>query len=968
MNSHLHDLEAELRRAIRGEARFDAYSKVLYSTDASIYQIEPIGVVIPRDRDDVAAAVALAMKYGVPVLPRGGGTSLSGQTVGQAIQIDFAKYMNRVLELNKEEQWVRVEPGLVQDQLNAYLRPHGFGFGPDTSSSNRATLGGMCGNNSAGSHSVVYGKTIDHTIELDVVLSDGSEARLAAVACDRLEQLGQGNRLENRLYREVRELGASYADEIRARYPKIIRRVSGYNLDEFVPHGGGLFGAGLATPPGPFNLAKIVVGSEGTLAVASEARMKIVPLPKKKAIEVVLFHDLVDAVEATHEMMETHPAATELMDKLILDRARQHPEFAPRMGFAQGDNVGALLVVEFFGDTEEEVRSGVEELDARLKHKRIGFGHLPVVDPAKQQSIWKVRKDSLGLLMSVPGDAKPIAFVEDPAVPVERLPEFLRRFRQILTDHQTSGGYYGHASVGCLHIRPLIDLKQQSEVDKMRHISEEVFQLVVECGGSMSGEHGDGLARGHFNERLFGPKVYEGFQKVKAAFDPRNLMNPGKVVQCPDMTRDLRYGASYQTVQIQTHLDFSREGGFARAVEACNGMGICRKQTEGTMCPSYQATLEEEHSTRGRANALRAALSGRLPAEEFTSHRMYETLDLCLECKGCKGECPSKVDLAKMKYEFLAHYYKRHGVPLRSRVFANIATLNRWGSRSASLANYFMSQGWVKSLAEFTLGIDARRDFPPFAPETFQTWFRQRRAAPTSGRKAVLFDDCFLSHNYPQVGKAATELLERAGFQVVLARQECCGRPMISKGLLEDACRVARRNVRALAPLVKEGAVIVGCEPSCLLTLRDEYLDLLHGPEVEQVAQHSYLFEEFLGAVPHDLKFAERKRKVLVHGHCHQKAHIGTGSTLRALRLVPGYEVTEINSGCCGMAGSFGFEKEHYDISRTISGQRLVPAVNAAPPDAEIVITGVSCRQQIGHFTSRTPRHAVELLREAVEP
>ena len=972
MNSHLQDLEAELSKAIRGEVRFDAYSKVLYSTDASIYQIEPIGVVIPRDRDDVAAAVGLAMKYGLPVLPRGGGTSLSGQTVGQAIQIDFAKYMHRVLELNKEEHWVRVQPGLVQDQLNAYLRPHGFGFGPDTSSSNRATLGGMCGNNSAGSHSVVYGKTIDHTIELDVVLSDGSEARFGAVTPDRLDQLARGDRLENRLYREVRELGAAYAEEIRARYPKIIRRVSGYNLDEFVPNGGGLFGAGLATPPGPFNLAKVVVGSEGTLAVASEARMKIVPLPKKKALEVVLFHDLVDAVEATREMMETHPAATELMDKLILDRARQHPDFAPRMGFAQGDNVGALLVVEFFGDTDEEVRSGVEELDARLKHKRIGFGHLPVVDLAKQQSIWKVRKDSLGLLMSVPGDRKPIAFVEDPAVPVERLPEFLRRFRQILTDHQTTGGYYGHASVGCVHIRPLIDLKQQSEVDKMRHISEEVFQLVVECGGSMSGEHGDGLARGHFNERLFGPKVYEGFQKLKAAFDPRNLMNPGKVVQCPDMTRDLRYGASYQTVQIQTHLDFSKEGGFAGAVEACNGMGICRKQTEGTMCPSYQATLEEEHSTRGRANALRAALSGRLPAEEFTSHRMYETLDLCLECKGCKGECPSKVDLAKMKYEFLAHYYKRHGVPLRSRVFANIATLNRWGSRAAPLANYFMSRGWVKSLVELTLGIDSRRDFPPFAPETFQTWFRQRRTTTASERKVVLFDDCFLSHNYPQVGRAATELLEKAGFQVVLARQECCGRPMISKGLLEDACRVARRNVRVLAPLVKQGAVIVGCEPSCLLTLRDEYLDLLHGPEVEQVAQHSYLFEEFRGTL-HDagkleLTFREQKRRVLVHGHCHQKAHIGTGSTLRALRLVPGYEVTEINSGCCGMAGSFGFEKEHYDISRTISGQRLVPAVNAAPPDAEIVITGVSCRQQIGHFTSRTPRHAVELLREAVEP
>jgi FAD/FMN-containing dehydrogenase/Fe-S oxidoreductase len=971
MSTALRDLEAELRKVVRGEVRFDAYSKVLYSTDASIYQIEPIGVVVPRDRDDVAATVCLAMRYGLPVLPRGGGTSLSGQTVGHAIQIDFAKYMHRVLELNKEEQWVRIEPGVVQDQLNAWLRPHGFGFGPDTSSSNRATLGGMCGNNSAGSHSVVYGKTIDHTLELDVVLSDGSEARFAAVTPERLEQLAQGDRLENRLYREVRELGAAYAVDIRCRYPKIIRRVSGYNLDEFVPAPGGLFGAGFATPPGPFNLAKLVVGSEGTLVIASEAKMKIVPLPRKKSLEVVLFEDLVHAVEATHEMMQTHPAATELMDRMILDQARRHPDFAPRMDFVQGDNAGALLLVEFFGDTEVEVRSKVKELDARLKRKGVGFGHLAVVDPARQQSIWKVRKDSLGLLMSVPGDRKPIAFVEDPAVPVERLPEFLRRFRQILADHDTTGGYYGHASVGCLHIRPLIDLKEQSEVGKMRHIAEEVFQLVVECGGSMSGEHGDGLARGHFNERLFGPKVYEAFQKVKTAFDPRNLMNPGKVVNCPEMTRDLRYGASYQTIQVQTHLDFSREGGFARAIEACNGMGRCRKLQEGTMCPSYQATREEEHSTRGRANALRAALSGRLPAEELTSPRMYETLDLCLECKGCKGECPSNVDLAKIKYEFLAHYHERHGTPFRARIFAHIGALNRWGSRVPALANFFLRRQWVRNLADRALGIDARREFPPFALQTFQSWFHQRRngaaTATVRERTVILFDDCFLSYNYPQVGQAATELLERAGYRVVLAKAACCGRPMISKGLLEDARSAARRNVEALAPLVAQGAVIVGCEPSCLLTLRDEYLDLLQGPEVEKIAAASYLFEEFLIRRRPDLRFRLTARKVLVHGHCHQKAHIGAGPTLQALRLVPGLKVTEINSGCCGMAGSFGFEKEHYELSRAIAGQRLAPAINAAPPDAEIVITGVSCRQQIGHFTSRSPRHAVELLREAVE-
>jgi FAD/FMN-containing dehydrogenase/Fe-S oxidoreductase len=970
MNSASRDLEAELRRTIEGEVRFDPYSKILYSTDASIYQIEPIGVVIPRHRDDVAAVVRLAARYGVPLLPRGGGTSLSGQTVGHAIHIDFSKYMHRVLELNTEEQWVRVQPGLVQDHINSYLRPHGFGFGPDTSSSNRATIGGMIGNNSAGSHSVLYGKTIDHTLELDVVLADGSEARFGDVTPERLEQLSRGDGFENRLYREVRSLGARYGAEIFARYPKIIRRVSGYNLDEFVPAANGLFGAGLATKPGPFNLSKIVVGAEGTLAVASEAKLRIVPLPKCKGLEVVLFRDLVEAVAATDEMMASHPAATELIDQLIIQRARATPEFAQRMSFVEGDP-GALLLVEFYGDSEAEVRSKVEELDARLKRKGIGYGHRPVLDPAQQGNIWKVRKDSLGLLMSVPGDRKPIAFVEDPAVPVERLPEFLMRFRQILADHDTTGGYYGHASVGCLHIRPLIDLKQQPEVKKMREIAEEVFQLVVECGGSMSGEHGDGLARSHFNSRLFGPVVYEAFQKLKAAFDPQNILNPGKVVNAPDMTRDLRYGAEYRTIPIQTHLDFSREGGFARAVEMCNGAGICRKTQEGTMCPSFHATREEEHSTRGRANALRAALSGRLPAEELTSPRMYETLDLCLECKGCKRECPSNVDLAKMKYEFLAHYYARHGTPLRARVFAGIGSLNRWGSRMAPVANYMMGRRWVKNLAERWLGIDARREFPRFAAESFPGWWRRRAdGAPGRRGKAVLFDDCFLSYNYPQVGRAAVELLERAGFQVVLGKKDCCGRPMISKGLLERARTAARRNVEALTPLVEQGAVVVGCEPSCLLTLRDEYLDLIKGPEAQRLAAHSYLVEEFLCILQDagrlDLQFRPDPKKLLLHGHCHQKAHIGTASTLRALRFPPGFEVSEINSGCCGMAGSFGFEKEHYDLSRAIAGHRLVPAINAAEAETEIVITGVSCRQQISHLTGRTPRHAVEVLRDAL--
>ncbi|MCI0418635.1 MAG: anaerobic glycerol-3-phosphate dehydrogenase subunit C, partial [Acidobacteria bacterium] len=509
-----------------------------------------------------------------------------------------------------------------------------------------------------------------------------------------------------------------------------------------------------------------------------------------------------------------------------------------------------------------------------------------------------------------------------------------------------------------------------SEVDKMRRISDEVCSLVMEFGGSMSGEHGDGLARSHLNERLFGPELYKAFRKVKAAFDPHNLLNPGKVVDAPAMTENLRYGAAYRTASIETHYDFTREGGFAGAVEMCTGMGICRKTLEGTMCPSYMVTKDEEHSTRGRANALRAALSGHLPLADLTSKRMYETLDLCLECKGCKGECPANVDMAKIKYEFLAHYQEKHGVPLRSRMFAHVETLNRWGSRFAPVSNWVMGNLLTRQLLKL-VGIAPQRTFPPFARTTLLDWFKQRPkpARSANGGKVVLFNDCFMTYNYPRVGRAAVELLEDLGCEVVLADKVCCGRPMISKGLVDDARRCAHHNVEVLRNYAAQNIPIVGCEPSCLLTLRDEYLDLLKGEAVKSVARHSFMLEEWLVKMADSGQWSPASRragKVLLHGHCHQKAHIGTGPLVRCLKELGGFEVSEVDSGCCGMAGSFGFEAEHYGLSLEIGKRRLFKAVEAAEKEAAVVAAGVSCRQQIEHGTGRVARHPVELLAEAV--
>ena len=951
------EIEAELKKRIEGEIRFDRYARLLYSTDASIYQIEPIGVVVPRHKGDVQAALEVANRLGIPLLPRGGGTSLAGQAVGHALVLDFSKHMQAVVEVNREEGWCRVQPGLVQDELNAHVRPLGLQFGPDTSTSNRATLGGMIGNNSAGAHSLTYGKTLDHVLEVTVLLADGSELVLKDLSPEALERKCRADNSEGRIYGAIARLATEHRDAISARYPKIMRRGSGYNLDEFIK-------------PQPFNLSRILVGSEGTLGIVVEAKMRLVPKPKWTGLDVIHFNDDIEALEASQAILETQPYALESTDKMILDLARGNIEQSRKLGFVQG-NPSSLLMVEYAGESEDSVKEQIARLEELRKGRRIGYAATLAFKPEEVKAIWGVRKAGLGLLLGTKGDKKPIAFVEDTAVEPAKLPEFIKRFREIISGHDAIAGYYGHCSVGCMHIRPLINLKEASEVKKMVSIANAISDLVLEFNGAMSGEHGDGLARSHFNKKLFGPVLYEAFRQVKQAFDPKNLMNPGKIVDAPAMTESLKISPRYETWQPPTTLDFSGQGGLARAVEMCSGMGECRKKLDGTMCPSYMGTLDEEHSTRGRANALRAVLSGKVPKEDFTGKRLHDVMDLCLECKACKAECPSNVDMAKLKYEFLDHYHRANGLPLRNRLFGGIERLNRLGAQFAPISNWIAASGLNRWLMELVAGVDRRRPLPEFAGATFEDWFTTHEARGNGSQgDVVLFHDTFNNFNTPNVAIAATCLLEHFGYRVVLVNKRCCGRPMISKGMLVDAKNNAAWNVEQLAHYAERGVPIVGLEPSCLLTLRDEYPEFVRTPAATKVAAQSFLLEEFLLRVRDAgklvAKFSANGRKALLHGHCHQKALVGTAPTVAVLKWA-GYEVSEVDSGCCGMAGSFGFEKEHYDLSIAIGNRRLGPAVKASAADVEVVAPGISCRQQIDHLTGRKANHPAELLWESIE-
>jgi len=967
-SSALNRLSDRLSRESRAEVHFDRGMRGLYATDASLYQIEPLGVVVPKTSDDVIAAVSIAAQEHVPILPRGAATSLSGQTVGPAIVIDLSKYLNRIGIVDRDAMTVRVEAGVVLDQLNAHLKPLGLMFGPDVSTSDRATIGGMIGNNSAGARSLRYGKTVDHVRAVEAVLADGTAATLGPVPEEQLAAVCAHGDAIGVIHRVVRDTVAAHSQAIRDRFPHILRRVSGYNLDEFLP-GLPVRPVGWHDEPWQFNLAKLIVGSEGTLAVAAAALLKVVPLPAAQGLVVLSFATIRAALDRLAEIVETGPVAVEMLDRMILDLAAENPEYARHLSFTEG-RPAAVLAAQFYASSQDELAARALDLARRFEGRPGVLGVRTRLADAGKDDFWKIRKAGFSLLMGMVGDAKPIAFVEDTAVDPGRLPEFYDRFRRIVERHGVRAACYGHADVGCLHIRPVINVKTEEGVETLRSIAGEVSDLVVEFGGAMSGEHGDGLARSLWNPKLFGAEVYAAFQTIKRGFDPENRLNPGKVVGDSDPGDNLRIGPEYHPHEpADTVLDFSGQGGFARAIEMCSGVGACRKTDTGTMCPSYMVTRDEIHTTRGRANLLRLAMTGELSTQDdgLDNEILHEALDLCLQCKACKTECPSKVDMAKLKAEVLHQHYQNRPRPLSHLLLGQIFRLNPIAAATAPLANWSVRSPAFKWLLEKAAGIDRRRTLPTFAHDHLRKWFRRHRALPRAGAlgTVVLLDDCFTTYNDPEVGRAAVRVLEASGYRVELAGLACCGRPAISKGLLPLARELAQANVQKLLPSVRAGIPIVGCEPSCLVTLVDEYREFRLGPAAEEVAAAAFLVDAFVGdsaRVP-ELPLSPRPGRVLFHGHCQQKAVLGTSATLAALRRVPDLEIRELDSGCCGMAGSFGYELGHYEVSVALANRVLIPSAQA-DPSSRLVAPGFSCRSQVHGLAGIEALHPIQILAE----
>ncbi len=953
-------LEQDLRTVIAGEVRFDKASRALYSTDASVYQIEPRGVVLPRSADDVAAAVSVAARHGVSITARGGGTSQAGQAIGEGLVLDTSKYLNRVLAIDADGRVARVEPGVVLDDLNHHLKPHGLRFAPDVSSSSRATVGGMMANNSSGARSVIYGKTGDHVRAQTAVLADGSTARLAPLLPDALAEASRGESILARSLRELPALARSHAEEIDRRFPKVLRRVGGYNLDAFVD------------PAAPVDLSRLMVGSEGTLGFVTEATVGLVPLPAVKALVTLEFDDLLEALGATPLVLTHGPSAVEVMDDFILGHGRGHATLdAPLREILQGERT-SLLCVEFYDDHRDALvpRLAALERDIASAHPRARVRR--IVDAAAQARVWHVRESSLGLSMAMKGDAKALSFVEDTAVAPERLRDYIARFQQLLARHGTVAGVYAHASVGCLHVRPVVNLKTAAGVAQFEAIANGVAELVLEFGGALSGEHGDGLVRGAFNEQMFGSTIYQAFRTVKRTFDPQGTFNPGRIVDTPPITSHLRYGTAYRTPDPPSYFDFGADGGLGRAVEACSGVGACRKTREGTMCPSYMATRDEAHSTRGRAVVLRLAMTGQLGPHGLDDPGLHEALELCLECRACKSECPVSVDMARIKSEVLADRWKRHGAPAKVKAFGHVRRLARWGSRLAPLSNAVAGSALGRALGEITAGVDRRR-MPPVWTRRTLSRRTAGRAAPAT-RRAVLFADTFTEHVDPEIGEAALAVLDRAGIGTRLVRHGCCGRPLISQGLLEDARAVAGATVEALHDAAAAGEAIVFVEPSCLSSLREDVPALLRGVARDRattVARASVLFEEFLeqelAAGRATLPLAAGPRAVLLHPHCHQRSMGLAAPAAALLRRIPGAQVTDLEAGCCGMAGSFGYAREHYDVSRTIGERKLLPAARTLAADAVLVAAGTSCRHQVAHFAAADAVHPAVLLRSLLE-
>ncbi len=944
----------ELQRKLAGELSVDDVTRAIYSTDASLYRMMPSAVVFPKQSEDVVQTIRTAAKFGIPILARGAGTSLAGQTVTSGVVVDCSRHMNRVLEVNAKQRWARVQPGIVLDNLNDFLSFYQLFFPPDVATSSRATVGGMIGNNSAGSRSISYGKTVDHVIALKVVLATGEVLEFNAKSASELSELCARKDREGQVYKQVLEIVESNIREIRRRYPQVLRRVGGYNLDYLIESS-------------DFNLSQLLTGAEGTLGFVIEAKVNLVPIPKARAVAIPHFRTLVAALQSVEAILRHKPSAVEILDSHTIDLASQNPAVANLCRQFVRGRPRALLIVEFSGDDPAEIREKVELVAGDQVLRRESYYVHRCMSRGEQQSVWTVRKNALGVLLSMRGDAKPLPFIEDAAIPIPHLSAYIQQILKVCEDLERDVALYAHASVGVLHVRPILNLKQPEDVEILQKISQHSFDLVRQYGGAWSGEHGDGLVRSYKNREFFGDQLYEAFRAIKRIFDPAGLMNPGKVVDSPAMTQNLRIGPHYGTDFPETFFRFQEFGGFDRAIEMCTGVGHCRKTLEGTMCPSYMVTRDEEHSTRGRANALRSAIAGELGAGAFTSQRLYEVLDLCLECKACKSECPSNVDMARMKAEFLAHYYKQHGLPLGKRLVAKTRRLAELGSRFPSLFNGVNRSRLVRLVLEKLAGFDRRRILPPLAPTTLEAWHRKNVQPKPSRPRVVLLADTFTNFYEPQVGIAAIRVLEALGLSVELIASGCCGRPLISSGQLEEARKQGTEVYARLDQLVPDEVPIIVLEPSCLATFKDDLPDLVGNPETAaKVASRIQSLEEFLAGTDYSKRLRTLlepdSHAILFHGHCQQKALFGTETTMNALRLLPETAVTQVDSGCCGMAGSFGYEKQHYALSKLIGSRRLFRAVDTAELDTTIVACGFSCRAQIRHFTKRQAQHLAEVL------
>ncbi len=933
----------------------DQVTRLLYSTDASIYQVLPLGVVWPRQSSEVSAVVEIAQKHGIPVLPRGGGSSLAGQAIGEALILDFSRYMDQILDLNPEEKTVIAQPGVVLGSLNRQLAAHQLTFGPDPASADRATIGGVLGNNATGAHSILYGMAHDHLLEAETVLSDGTQAILKEHKNGSLPAILQQNSLEASIYRELPKILTRYRDEIRTDYPKTFRNVSGYNLN-------------ILSRQVVINPSVLLVGSEGTLGIITSAKLNLVPLPVHRTLYLIHFQDLAEALSVVPEILKTQPSAVELIDLMLIQLARTNPAYRPLLESIEGDPE-AVLAVEYQADDLNSIS------DRETVLSRFGTV-VPLLDPESQARIWKARKVGMGILQSTRGDAKPTAFIEDAAVPVEHLASYAVGIKEFANEIGIGAiALYAHASAGCLHIRPQVNLKSGAGLKQMRLLAEKSLSLVQQYGGTISGEHGEGFARGEFTKKLYGPRLMAAFQEVKEIFDPAYRLNPGKIINPPAMDRDdlLRYGVKYKADQkpATTLLSFEEELGFDRAVEMCNGAGVCRQLEGGVMCPSFQATHDEEHSTRGRSNLLRAAITGKLGPKGMTSRELYQALDLCLSCQACVNECPSTVDMSKLKAEFLHGYYQEHGLPFRSWFFANIAEVSQLAQPFSPLVNLILESPLAKMLS--LIGIHPDREMPAFAKQTFTRWYGKEQIPKKEhpGQQAVFFYDTYLEYNYPHIGKALVKICQKAGLElIVLTGKVDSGRPAYSKGVLKKARTLARKNIDLLTPYAEQGIPIIGCEPSVMVMLKKEYRDLVPGPAADRIADLAILAEDFLlqevSAGRVTFKFDDKARQILYHGHCQQKANFGTESTMDLLRSIPGSIVEEIEAGCCGMAGAFGYEKEHYQLSIEIAELGLAPRIRKTGTETIICASGTSCREQITHTTQREAIHPLEVFAEAL--